>query len=134
MKHIQRAICMMMIMLGVSACSDDESLLENKWQLRQIQHDEETSGLADHVFYNFQKGSFSAICLHEDGEYYTFFGNYSLNRNEISIVLLPESNYGEVYERYINWENGNRTFTVDKLTGSTLCLEYGGTLFAFRKY
>ena len=34
-----------------------------KWQLRQYQYADGTSEKVDSVFYNFQKGSFSAICL-----------------------------------------------------------------------
>ncbi|MDE8698285.1 hypothetical protein PZH42_30585, partial [Bacteroides cellulosilyticus] len=45
----------------------------------------------DSIFYNFQKGSFSAICLLKNGSYQTFFGNYSLKGDKISIILLPQT-------------------------------------------
>lgn len=46
--------------------------LAGKWQLRQYQYADGTSEKVDSVFYNFQKGSFSAICLLKDGGLTTF--------------------------------------------------------------
>lgn len=63
-----------------------------------------------------------------------FFGNYSLKGDKISIILLPESMDDENYAFYIGWENGERTFTMEELTSSSLCLECGGTRYLFRKY
>lgn len=47
--------------------------LAGKWQLRQYQYADGTSEKVDSVFYNFQKGSFSAICLLKDGGDYVFW-------------------------------------------------------------
>ena len=54
--------------------------------------------------------------------------------DKISIILLPESMDDENYAFYIGWENGERTFTMEELTSSSLCLECGGTRYLFRKY
>lgn len=88
----------------------------------------------DSVFYNFQKGSFSAICLLKDGGLTTFFGNYSLKGAEISIILLPESVNDENYDTYFGWPEGKRTFKVEELSYSSLRLEYGSTKSVFRKF
>lgn len=85
-------------------------------------------------FYNFQKGSFSAICLLKNGSYQTFFGNYSLKGDKISIILLPQSMEDENYSFYMGWENGERTFTMEELTSSSLHLEYEGVRYIFRRY
>ena len=87
----------------------------------------------DSVFYNFQKGSFSAICLLADGNYQTFFGNYSLQDDKISIILLPEYG-GPEYDKYIGWEENKRIFHVDELSSSSLRLNYEGIVSVFRKY
>ncbi len=123
-----------LVMLVLAACSNVDGGLDAKWQLRQYQYADGSMKRQDSIFYNFQKGSFSAICLLKNGSYQTFFGNYSLKGDKISIILLPESMDDENYAFYIGWENGERTFTMEELTSSSLCLECGGTRYLFRKY
>lgn len=123
-----------LVMLVLAACSNVDGDLDAKWQLRQYQYADGSMKRQDSIFYNFQKGSFSAICLLKNGSYQTFFGNYSLKGDKISIILLPESMDDENYAFYMGWENGERTFTMEELTSSSLCLECGGTRYLFRKY
>ncbi|WP_289123268.1 lipocalin-like domain-containing protein [uncultured Bacteroides sp.] len=123
-----------LVMLVLAACSNVDGDLDAKWQLRQYQYADGSMKRQDSIFYNFQKGSFSAICLLKNGSYQTFFGNYSLKGDKISIILLPESMDDENYAFYIGWENGERTFTMEELISSSLCLECGGTRYLFRKY
>ena len=106
-----------LIVLVLAACSNVDGDLDDKWQLRQ-----------------YQKGSFSAICLLKNGSYQTFFGNYSLKGDKISIILLPQSMEDENYSFYMGWENGERTFTMEELTSSSLHLEYEGVRYIFRRY
>lgn len=123
-----------LVMLVLAACSNVDGDLDAKWQLRQYQYADGSMKRQDSIFYNFQKGSFSAICLLKNGSYQTFFGNYSLKGDKISIILLPESMDDENYAFYMGWENGERTFTMEELTSSSLRLECGGTRYLFRKY
>ena len=123
-----------LVMLVLAACSNVDGDLDAKWQLRQYQYADGSMKRQDSIFYNFQKGSFSAICLLKNGSYQTFFGNYSLKGDKISINLLPESMDDENYAFYMWWENGERTFTMEELTSSSLRLECGGTRYLFRKY
>lgn len=123
-----------LIALVLAACSNVDSDLDNKWQLRQYQYTDGSVERQDSIFYNFQKGSFSAICLLKNGGYQTFFGNYSLKGDKISIILLSESMEEENYAFYMGWENGERTFTMEELTSSSLRLEYAGIRYIFRKY
>jgi len=118
----------------VSSCSDEESRLENKWQLQQYEKADGTVQREDSVFYNFMKDSFSAICVLSDGSYTTIFGNYSFNGTELVITVLPESTSGPVYERYLNWKDGSRIFKVDELSSSVLQLNFNGEKSIFRKY
>ena len=123
-----------LVMLVLAACSNVDGDLENKWQLRQYQYADGSIERQDSIFYNFQKGSFSAICLLKNGSYQTFFGNYSLKGDKISIILLPESVEYENYAFYMGWENGERTFTIEELSSSSLRLEHEGVRSIFRKY
>ena len=102
--------------------------------MRQYQYADGSIERQDSIFYNFQKGSFSAICLLKNGSYQTFFGNYSLKGDKISIILLPQSMEDENYSFYMGWENGERTFTMEELTSSSLHLEYEGVRYIFRRY
>ena len=65
-----------LIVLVLAACSNVDGDLDDKWQLRQYQYADGSIERQDSIFYNFQKGSFSAICLLKNGSYQTFFGNY----------------------------------------------------------
>ena len=123
-----------LVMLVLAACSNVDGDLDNKWQLRQYQYADGSIERQDSIFYNFQKGSFSAICLLKNGSYQKFFGNYSLKGDKISIILLPESVEYENYAFYIGWENGERTFTIEELSSSSLRLEHEGVRSIFRKY
>lgn len=123
-----------LVMLVLAACSNVDGNLDNKWQLRQYQYADGSIERQDSIFYNFQKGSFSAICLLKNGSYQTFFGNYSLKGDKISIILLPESVEYENYAFYMGWENGERTFTIEELSSSSLRLEHEGVRSIFRKY
>lgn len=116
------------------ACMNGGCDLAGKWQLRQYQYANGVTQKVDSVFYNFQKGSFSVICLLNDGGLATFWGNYALKGDEISINLLPESVNGKNYDACIGWAEGIRTFKVGKLSYSALRLEYGGAQSVFRKY
>ena len=78
MKKWLYLLCLPLLLSVVASCSDDEDKLTGKWQLRQYELPDGTVQKEDSVFYNFQKGSFSAICLLEDKTYHTFFGLYSL--------------------------------------------------------
>ena len=123
-----------LIVLVLAACSNVDGDLDDKWQLRQYQYADGSIERQDSIFYNFQKGSFSAICLLKNGSYQTFFGNYSLKGDKISIILLPQSMEDENYSFYMGWENGERTFTMKDLTSSSLHLEYEGVRYIFRRY
>ncbi len=116
------------------SCGNVDSDLDAKWQLRESLTADGVSERNDSVFYNFQKGSFSMICLTGKGAYETFFGNYTLKDDKISIILLPESQENEYYRKRINWEDGRRIFNVEKLSSSSLHLEYRGVRYLFRKY
>lgn len=123
-----------LIVLVLAACNNVDGDLDDKWQLRQYQYADGSIERQDSIFYNFQKGSFSAICLLKNGSYQTFFGNYSLKGDKISIILLPQSMEDENYSFYMGWENGERTFTMEELTSSSLHLEYEGVRYIFRRY
>lgn len=120
--------------VALTSCSDsDDDRLTGKWQLQRIDYPDGTSEAAGSVFYNFQKGSFSAICAMENYEYSTFFGNYALQGGKISIILLYDYD-GAVYDRYIGWPSREKSFTVEELNSHSMRLCSGDTIAVFRRY
>ena len=124
----------MLVRLSPWSCyNSDTKKIVGKWRLREYTFGNDITIKSDSVFYNFQKGSFSAICILEDSEYATFFGNYFLQDDKISIILLSDY-HGPVYDKYIGWEDCQRIFNIDKLTSNSMILNYNDTLSVFRKY
>lgn len=133
MKKWLYLLCLPLLLSIVASCSDDEDKLTGKWQLRQYELPDGTVQKEDSVFYNFQKGSFSAICLLEDKTYHTFFGLYSLQDDKIYIILRPEENI-DLCKQYLQWDELGRTFQIEELSSSTLQLRYEDIVSVFRKY
>ena len=122
------------VFLFLIACDNDtEKRIEGKWQLKFNELSNGDIEKVDSVFYNFQKESFSAICLLNNGQYESFFGNYTLKENKISINLLPEYE-GVLYNKYFGWNNWQREFTIDKLNSTIMQLNFQGNIANFRKY
>ena len=63
MKLHLKYLWIVLVACTLTACMNGGGDLAGKWQLRQYQYADGTSEKVDSVFYNFQKGSFSAICL-----------------------------------------------------------------------
>ncbi len=132
-KYISFALFLLVLLSLWSCDNSDTKKIVGKWQLREYTFGNDITIKSDSVFYNFQKGSFSAICILEDSEYATFFGNYFLQDDKISIILLSDY-HGPVYDKYIGWEDCQRIFNIDKLTSNSMILNYNDTLSVFRKY
>lgn len=133
MKKWLYLLCLPLLLSVVASCSDDEDKLTGKWQLRQYELPDGTVQKEDSVFYNFQKGSFSAFCLLEDMTYHTFFGLYSLQDDKIYIILRPEENI-DLCKQYLQWDELGRTFQIEELSSSTLQLRSEDIISVFRKY
>jgi hypothetical protein len=125
-------IATIVIILSSYGCSNSNELT-GKWQLTSYEYSDGTSENVGDIFYNFQSGSFSAICALENYDYVTFFGNYSLSDGKISIILLPDYS-GDVYNEFIGWEDCERTFSIEALTSDCLRLKYDGCVAIFRRY
>lgn len=133
MKKWLYLLCLPLLLSVMASCSDDEEKLTGKWQLRQYELSDGTVQKEDSVFYNFQKGSFSAICLLEDKTYHTFFGLYSLQDDKIYIILRPEEDI-DLCKQYLQWDELGRTFQIEELSSSTLQLRSEDIVSVFRKY
>ncbi|MCD8184596.1 MAG: lipocalin-like domain-containing protein [Bacteroides sp.] len=132
------------VMLGLASCMNDGgSDWVGKWQLREYQYADGTVQKVDSIFYGFQKGSFLAYCMNENGGYEGFYGYYKQIDDEISITLWPDNTQNDhpnlvnsaSYKKFFGWgEAGERTFKVEELTNKKMRLDYNGTKYIFRKY
>ncbi|MBO4986054.1 MAG: lipocalin-like domain-containing protein [Bacteroides sp.] len=136
MKYFNKLLgmCLLYMACLLTSCINSEDDLHGKWQLKYDETGTTHAQHADSLFYNFQKGSFSQLCLLKDGTYETFFGNYALKDAEISIILLPESLEHWIYSDYVGWEEGVRTFKIVELSSDVLRLQYEGKEMGFRRY
>jgi hypothetical protein len=117
------------------SCTDDEFQLKNKWQLREYHRTDGTMTKVDSIFYNFQKGSFMAICIDENAVNRAFYGNYFLKEGELSIKLLDSYVHdNRYYDKFFGWPDGERTFQVEEISSYRMQLNYEGTASIFRKY
>lgn len=132
-KCIGLLLCVLLT-FTIFACSNDESGLVNKWQLRYYQHTDGVIQKEDSVFYNFMKGSFSVICLLPNRGQINYYGNYHFEGNKLSVKLLPETIIDSYFKRYMNWKEMEREFTVNELSSSAMQLEYQNEKLFFRKY
>lgn len=133
MKRGLRVLLLPLLLFVLASCADDASRLEEKWQLKQIQYADGTVEEVGRVFYNFQKGSFSAICLQEDESYFTLFGTYSLSDDKISIILLNDYSK-EIVEECLRWSGSKQMFRIEELTSSALRLKNEEIDLVFKKY
>ncbi|KAA6346125.1 hypothetical protein EZS27_006347 [termite gut metagenome] len=134
MKKIIRFVFPVLVLLMVVSCTEDEFLLKNKWQLREYRYSDGTTKKVDSVFYNFQKGSFMAICIDENRINSYFLGNYFLNEGELSIKLFEESVSSYYYNKFFGWTDTQRSFQVEEISSSAMRLNYEGVVSVFRKY
>jgi hypothetical protein len=118
----------------LTACVNGDSTLTGKWQLREYDFADGHVIHEDSVFYNLQKGVFSANCISPQGAIMTFWGKYALKDGEICITLLPGSSQSPAFARYFGWDADERTFLVDRMTASDMVLEYDETRYRFRKF
>lgn len=146
-----------LLLFSLSACSDEESELEGKWQMRQLWQGNASVEEVDSVFFNFMDGVFTAICMGPEGQYFDFYGKYALEGDVLAVHSLykgapydwddPEK-WDKPVEEHLStlrfllawpcetaeeWPR-KEEFRVERLTSSSLQLAVGDSVFVFRKY
>ena len=134
-KKCLRSLLGVLFICSFYSCVNEWDEVSGKWQLRSCESTVEgISWHVDSIFYNFQKGSFSQLCILKDGEWDAFYGNYTLKADEISIILLPDNQLKENYAKYVGWDDGKIVFDIVKLTSKQLVLQSENSVMYFRKY
>ncbi len=121
--------------LGFYSCSDDEnSNLEGRWQMSQMETADGTKHDVDTIFYSFHKNVFQYLKLTSDTDTFMGFGNYSVMGGEIKVDLVWDSFRPYECDTCLGWNSLSRSFFVKKNTSSDLELESEGEILYFRKY
>ncbi|MDR0962797.1 MAG: lipocalin-like domain-containing protein [Mediterranea sp.] len=128
------ALLLTIVSYMLTACVNGDSTWTGKWQLRKYEYADGTVVPEDSVFYNMQKGSFSALCMTHTGSFITFWGRYTLKDDELCITLLPGSSAIPEFKRFFGWDDNQRTFHVERITSSALELKYNTAKYVFRKF
>lgn len=120
----------------LSGCQKETaSLIEAKWQLREMLFMDGTRIRVDSIFYNFQKGTFSAIRMRSSGEYKAFMGSYVVDDvdNLIINLHLKEGEFEEL-PADIGWDSEEKKIKVESISASDMCLSSDHKKYLFRKY
>lgn len=119
----------------LTACSKDtEDKLEGKWQLREVTAGGITEKV-DTVFYNFQTSVFMLQVYDKASDKYShIYGMNTLQDNNISIQWVSHADSILVFLPLTDWESSQRTFSIEKVTGSRLILSDDGKQYTFRKF
>ena len=134
-KNVLINLLLILIICLFNSCINEWDEISGKWQLRSCESKVEGMSMhVDSVFYNFQKGSFSQLCILEDGNWDAFYGNYTLKADEISVILLPDNLLKENYAKYVGWDDGKIAFDIVTLTSKQLVLQSESLIMRFRKY
>ena len=118
-----------------AACSKDtDDKLDGKWQLQEVTTNNVTEKV-DTVFYNFLTTTFMYQIYDKKSDSYSqIYGlKTSLEENKILIEMVPSESIPSFLPR-TDWGSPEKTFTIEKITGSRLILNSEGKRYNFRKF
>lgn len=141
---IARLFVLLFLLVMTVACSKDtDRELRDKWKFEKYIFADGTEQRVDSVFFNFMKGSTSAIFVKSDGGFFTLYGGYFLHGDSMKIVFrdVEDELYDQdkvdnavYFEKYFNWGKRECEFRIRNLTSDILELEKKDTIMYMTKY
>lgn len=135
---MKKWIVVLGLLIGILSCSKDtEDKLYGKWQLRQVVAADGQTQTVDTVWYNFQTSLFMYLIAFpsEGPEVYRNAYGFSTPQGDDQLLLqLQDPQPIANFLRYTDWTSAERTFTIEKLTGSELILNSSEQRYIFHKY
>ena len=134
MRGVSLVFCLIGWLLGsCRKCTEDR--LWGKWQLREVVSPAGVEQV-DTVWYNFQNSLFlfQVYRPQSDSMQYCYGYNTVTNEMEIQLDLISNPKPVAQFLPYTDWEDRQRTFRIDKLTGSELILSDEEQTYRFRKF
>ena len=134
MRGVSLVFCLIGWLL-VSCSKSTEYRLWGKWQLREVVSPTGVEQV-DTVWYNFQNSLFlfQVYRPQSDSMQYCYGYNTVTNETEIQLDLISNPKPVAQFLPYTDWEDRQRTFRIDKLTGSELILSDEEQTYRFRKF
>ena len=134
MRGVSLVFCLIGWLL-VSCNKSTEDRLWGKWQLREMVSPTGVEQV-DTVWYNFQNSLFlfQVYRPQSDSMQYCYGYNTVTNETEIQLDLISNPKPVAQFLPYTDWEDRQRTFRIDKLTGSELILSDEEQTYRFRKF
>ncbi|WP_106828292.1 lipocalin-like domain-containing protein [Parabacteroides pacaensis] len=115
------------------ACSDEDSKLEGKWQMTQMEVNGSVMPI-DTIYYNFQNSLFMYQIYNAVMGGYQAYGYKKVeDKDKLVLEMDSKTNLTEFYRRS-DWTSNTRIFAIEKLSGSKLILQEGGKKYIFRKF
>ncbi|MDR0430420.1 MAG: lipocalin-like domain-containing protein [Tannerellaceae bacterium] len=116
----------------VAACSKDiDDKLEGRWQIQQVESNGNVQKV-DTFFYNFQTSLFQYQVYLSTSD--SYIGKYGFKTVKGDNDLALELETDNTFLKYTDWNSKERTFTIEKVTGSELILNSDGKRYTFRKF
>lgn len=124
-----------LLLLTVVSCSkDEETELDGKWQLQEIEQNGEVQ-YTDTVFYNFQNSLFMYQTYSPSEDVYRkSYGFKAQDGNQLALELLSSPQSVAEFLPFTDWTSAKRTFTIDKHERKKLILSSEGRTYTFRKF
>ena len=134
MRGVSLVFCLIGWLL-VSCSKSPEDRLWGKWQLREVVSPAGVEQV-DTVWYNFQNSLFlfQVYRPQSDSMQYCYGYNTVTNETKIQLDLISNPKPVAQFLPYTDWEDRQRTFRIDKLTGSELILSDEEQTYRFRKF
>lgn len=122
------------LICSIVACSDDDSRLEGKWQMKQIESDGKVMPV-DTIYYNFQNNLFMYQIANGKSGNYTAYGYKTLESEDKLVLEIDEDKTNmATFRDKSGWTENPRIYGILKLSGSQLVLQYDGKTYTFKKF
>lgn len=120
----------------ISCDSDKDTEIDGKWQLKEVMELDGSVHPVDTVWYNFQNTLFMYQLYDPENDTYpyTFGVKYKESENTIRLEMHAWPVAVDSFLPLTDWENGIRTFHVDKKNNKTLILSADGKEYHFKKF
>lgn len=135
MKQSLFTLAVLLIIIGFSSCSKDNSAkITGRWQFQSAQYPT-YEVMTDSVFYSFDKGVFELQTLRRGSLYAeATIGEYYLEGDSIVMTVAPSYMNIAINNEYYDWKTPQRRFAIRSLDRKSLTISVNDTTYTFRKY
>lgn len=130
---IKQFLISVVLIGALVACSDDDSKLEGKWQMQQMEVNGEVMPV-DTIYYNFQNKLFMFQVANGVNDVYAYGYKTLEDDKKVVLEIDPEKNDVNAFLQKSGWETNPCIFSINKLSHSKLILQHNDKIYTFRKF